>query len=680
MKPNLKTGTAMARLAGITAMAATLSYGGTKTALEQQFTQTVRPVIAKYCTGCHGGSAPAAQFDLKTYDTMGPVVRDYPRWELVLTRLSANEMPPKQAPQPPAEARRQVMAWIQAVRTEQIEANAGDPGPVSARRLSNAEYDYTIRDLTGVDLRPAREFPVDPANQAGFANSGESLAISPGLMSKYLDAAKQIADHLVLKPDGFDFAPYPMLVETDRERYAIQRIVGFYDRQPTDFADYFEAAWRYRHRSVLGEPRASLAAIALKSKVSPRYLPMVWQALQSPEEVGPLAKLQAMWRELPAPRSDQPDIARQGCVQMRDFVVRIRRHTEKLFTVPDVPGLGFGMGANFQAFVLWRNREIAAHRRDFDPTALRAEGEPPPPELVVTRGPTFGKGEQIAVKQAIADYIKARREDSDLAVPAGERARYEAAFARFSSVFPTGFYARERGRFYPIDTIDKGRLLGAGFHNVMGYFRDDAVLADMILDEAGKKELDRLWQEFDFIADYTIRTWDQFVFNSGGGRSGIERPSFDQSTTEPVIFRFRDHYIAQAATANDPAVMQAIKTHFDSINAEIRWVESARKEAEPRHLDALLRFAARAYRRPLEPDERDDIIGYYHELRDKSNLNDEEAIRASVISLLVSPDFLYRVDLVDNAGTHSRNSRKTTRVGRINSKPVRMGSTSAPAQ
>jgi hypothetical protein len=661
MTPYLKSGAAMARLTVIMAMAAALSYGASKAALEQQFTETIRPVITKYCAGCHSGSAPAAQFDLKEYDSMGLVVRDYPRWELVLTRLTAKEMPPKQAPQPPPEARRQVMAWIQAVRNEQIEANAGDPGPVSARRLSNAEYDYTIRDLTGVDLRPAREFPVDPANQAGFSNSGESLAISPGLMSKYLDAAKQIADHLVLKPDGFDFAPYPMLVETDRERYAIERIVGFYDRQPTDFADYFEAAWRYKHRAALGERRATLAAIAVKSKVSPRYLPMVWQALETREEVGPLAKLRAMWRALPAPRGNQPDAARPGCVAMRDFVVRIRRHTEKLFTVPEVPGMGFGFGANFQAFVMWRNREIAAHRRDFDPAALRVAGEPPP-ELVVTRGPTFGKGEQIAVKQAIADYIKARQEDPDLAVTVGERARYEAAFARFSSVFPTGFYARERGRFYPIDTIDKGRLLGAGFHNVMGYFRDDTVLSDMILDEAGRKELDRLWQEFDFIADYTIRTWDQFVFNSGGGRSGVERPSFDESTTEPVIFRFRDHYLAQAAPSNNPAVTRAIETHFNGINTEIRWVERARKEAEPRHLEALLRFAARAYRRPLEQDERDEILGYYHELRDKSNLSHEEAIRASVISILVSPDFLYRVDLVDDAGAHPRGTRKTTRV------------------
>ncbi len=81
--------------------------------------------------------------------------------------------------------------------------NAGDPGPVLARRLSNAEFDYTIRDLTGVDIRPTREFPVDPANEAGFDNSGESLAMSPALLKKYLAAARLVADHVVLKPEGF---------------------------------------------------------------------------------------------------------------------------------------------------------------------------------------------------------------------------------------------------------------------------------------------------------------------------------------------------------------------------------------------------------------------------------------------------------------------------------------------
>jgi len=629
---------------------ASCAFGASTPPLDQQFTQNVRPIIAKYCVGCHSGNNAAAQFDLKAYDGLAPVVRDYPRWELLLRRLSANEMPPKQAPQPPAEARAEIVQWVQAVRAEEIRKHAGDPGAVLNRRLSNAEYDYTIRDLTGVDIRPAKEFPVDPANQAGFDNSGESLTISPGLMSKYLDAARAVADHMVLKPDGgIAFAPYPMLVETDRERYAIQRIVEFYDRQPTDFADYFEAAWRYKHRAALGKPAATLGAIAAQNKVSPRYLAMVWQLLeQTKEDVGPTVKLQAMWRALPAPKADQPEIAKAGCVEMRDYVRKIRRHTEKLFNTPDLPGFN----ANFQPFVMWRNREIEAHRRDFDPAALRVEGEPPAPELLVTRGPTFGKGEEVTVKQAIADYIKDRKEDPDLAVPAGQRARYEAAFARFSSTFPTRFYLRERGRFYPIDSYDLGRLLGAGFHNVMGYYRDDSVLSDLILDDKGKKELNTLWQEFDFIADYTIRTWDQFIFEGGGGGRGgnpIQKPTFAESTSEATVLRYRDHYLANAAPNNNPAVNQALKVHFDSINTEIRWVEQARRDAEPKNLDALLKFAARAYRRPLRPEEREDILAYYHELRDKSNLTHEEAMRSSLVSLLVSPDFLYRADLVDTS-------------------------------
>ena len=135
--------------------------------------------------------------------------------------------------------------------------------------------------------------------------------MSPALLNKYLQAAREVANHMVLTPDGFDFAPHPMLVETDREKYAIKRIVDFYDRQPTDYADYFQAAWRYKHRAALGKPRATLAGIAAEAKVSAKYLPMVWQMLE--ENAKPRTRsarsrsLQAMWRALPAPAAKQPD-------------------------------------------------------------------------------------------------------------------------------------------------------------------------------------------------------------------------------------------------------------------------------------------------------------------------------------------------------------------------------------
>ena len=73
-------------------------------------------------------------------------------------------------------------------------------------------------------------------------------------------------------------------------------------------------------------------------------------------------------------------------------------------------------------------------------------------------------------------------------------------------------------------------------------------------------------------------------------------------------------------------------------------------------MDLLLKFAARAYRRPLAPVERDEILAYYRELRDQRNLAHEEAMRASVVSLLVSPDFLYRVDLVDGGAASKSQS------------------------
>ena len=96
--------------------AMTSAEAASSAALEQQFAQTVRPCVTQYCFTCHSGAKAAAQLDLKSYTTMETVVQDHPRWALVLEKLTAKEMPPKAMPQPSAEARQQVMDWIQAVR------------------------------------------------------------------------------------------------------------------------------------------------------------------------------------------------------------------------------------------------------------------------------------------------------------------------------------------------------------------------------------------------------------------------------------------------------------------------------------------------------------------------------------------------------------------------------------
>jgi Protein of unknown function (DUF1592)/Protein of unknown function (DUF1588)/Protein of unknown function (DUF1587)/Protein of unknown function (DUF1585)/Protein of unknown function (DUF1595) len=618
--------------------------------LERSFVETVRPFLVNYCISCHSGEKPMAQFDLRQYSNLAAVVQDHRHWSLVLEKLGAKQMPPQQAQQPAPEARQTVIAWIDAVLKNEARKNAGDPGLVLARRLSNAEYNYTIRDLTGVDIKPTREFPVDAANPAGFDNSGESLAMSPALLNKYLQAAREVANHLVLKPNGLAFASHPMLVETDRDKYCVSQIVNFYQGQATDFSDYFQTAWRFKHRAALGKPKATLADFATESQVSPKYLATVWHTLEgTTEDVGPTAKLQAMWRELPAPKSTQPEFARDGCDRMRDFVMQLRRKLE-----PRFPGITVkGMRATSQPFLMWKNRQYATHRMDYDRDALQVEGKA---RIVQIDLAPKNKG---AAENNVADEEAAERarnrlpNDPDLRVPAGQRARYEAAFSRFCAVFPDAFYVSERGRNYLDPTKDKGRLLSAGFHNLMGYFRDDLPLYELILDEKGQKELDALWQELDFIASGNIRTYVQFYFNEAGeahGRgpeSGALRPADKEVTSEVMIQQVKDSYLAKAGASSNETVIQAIEDHFQSVNAGIRWVERARIEAEPRHLEALQQLAARAYRRPLAQGEPTDLLAFYRSLRDKSGLDHEEALRDSVVSILMSPDFCYRIDLVD---------------------------------
>ena len=409
------------------------------TRLERRFADTVHPFIESYCFGCHGKEKQKGKLDLSPYSTVDAVVSDYRRWEIVLEKLKAEEMPPEEAKRHPTpQLRGNVIEWIQDLRKHEAKRNAGDPGPVLARRLSNAEYDYTIRDLTGVDIRPTREFPVDPANEAGFDNSGESLAMSPALLNKHLEAARRVAEHVVLKPHGFVFAPHPAVTETDRDKYCVKRIIDFYERQPTDYADYFMAAWRFKNRAALGKPKATLTEFATEARISPKYLAAIWSALtERHEEIGPISNLQAMWRELPAGNRIEQRVVRAGCERMRDFVVGLRQKLKPQFRNLAIRGIAAGS----QPFVLWKNRQYAASRMRYNRAALRIQGEPDPQEELAP-GPGL---------------------HPDLVIPRDEaaHARYEPAFERFCRMFPDAFYVAERGLiFLKEDKESRGREQG----------------------------------------------------------------------------------------------------------------------------------------------------------------------------------------------------------------------------
>jgi len=695
---------------GSTAFGAT-NPGAMQVALERRFTETVRPFLETHCFACHGKEKQKGKLDLSVYSKMDAVAQDYRRWEIVLEKLKAGEMPPEDARrQPTPDLRHAVIDWIQALRKFEADRNAGDPGPVLARRLSNAEYDDTVRDLTGVDIRPTREFPVDPANEAGFDNSGESLAMSPALLKKYLEAARDVAEHVVLKPQGFVFAPHPAVTETDRDKYCVKRIVDFYRRQPTDYADYFMAAWRYQNRAALGKANATLDEVAREARISPKYLTTIWSTLtEAREEIGPIAALRRMWRELSAATGSKPDAVRGACERMRDFVVQLRQKLKPEFKNLTLRGISSGS----QPLVLWKDRQYAANRLRYNREALESRSELKLPDIEPPNVPLSrpagtlspSKGERDGVRgSALAERLDpgsdagfkfqtadfgfevvrfvvaamtnspnsqagawdekgANVRTNHIVMFHGENAlrpRFEAAFERFCRIFPDAFYVSERGRiFLQKDEGDRGRLLSAGFHLMVGYFRDDAPLCELILDEQDRDELDALWQELNFVTFAPMRQYKDFIFFeraepprfAQGAEFDFARSEDKDATSEAKMKQMAETYLAKArrVTNSGPAI-EAIQHYFDSISADVRWVEQARKAAEPSHLETLLSFAQRAYRRPLSESERDDLLAYYRSLRQQEGLDHEEAVRDAIVSLLMSPHFLYRVDLAEAGG------------------------------
>ena len=198
-------------------------------ALEGAYQPEIRGLVKRYCEQCHSEKRIEADLDLSEFATMADVRKHPQAWQKVGEMLESGQMPPRKAKQPTDAERARLRGWVRDYLTVEARAHAGDPGRVVLRRLSNAEYTHTLRDLTGVEsLDPAREFPADGAAGEGFTNTGNALVMSPSLVTKYLDAAKEVAEHAVLLPDGLHFSPGTTSRDWTEERLASIR--EFYRR------------------------------------------------------------------------------------------------------------------------------------------------------------------------------------------------------------------------------------------------------------------------------------------------------------------------------------------------------------------------------------------------------------------------------------------------------------------
>ena len=275
----------------------------------------IRPLLKQYCLGCHSTEKHKGDLDLERFTSLDEILKHPRTWEDVLEKLSLGEMPPKEKPQPTPAERERLTAWVDTALDKVAKAHAGDPGPVVLRRLSNAEYTYTLRDLTGVEsLDPAREFPVDSASGEGFMNVGNSLVMSPSLLTKYLDAAKDVAGHAVLLPDGIAFSPSTSQRDWTEEKLAAIR--AFYARftengggtavnlQGIKFdtkdggvlplRKYLAAT--LSERAALRSGKKTIAEVAREQGLNAKYLATLWNGLNGSNPSMAMDQVRSQWQ------------------------------------------------------------------------------------------------------------------------------------------------------------------------------------------------------------------------------------------------------------------------------------------------------------------------------------------------------------------------------------------------
>ena len=187
------------------------------------FEKDIRPLLDRYCLDCHDTDTDTP-FRLEWMHDLRRVFASSKMATKVISALQEEKMPPpKKTVQPTPAERQQIIAWINATRSDPALHAAADQyidaGKVVMRRLSRYEYAKTVRDLFFYgpkrtwtwSPKPGEPFPEKgveyskrtfnlpwnlPPDEVdyGYDNIGEVLTLAPHLMESYFEVGALVVD------------------------------------------------------------------------------------------------------------------------------------------------------------------------------------------------------------------------------------------------------------------------------------------------------------------------------------------------------------------------------------------------------------------------------------------------------------------------------------------------------
>ena len=646
------------------------------------YADKILPILKDSCLNCHSTKKQKGDVDLEQFATAADIRRSPKVWEAVLEQVASGEMPPKKEKALSTATKKVLLDWTHKTLEEIALANAGDPGPVVLRRLSNSEYTYAVQDLTGVPtLDPAHEFPIDGSAGEGFTNVGAALVMSPGLLSKYLDAGKDVAQHAVLLPDGIAFSDKTTKRDWTNEKIAAIKafyarysvagnvetvlvqghkvdLVGGDGRLPLEL--YLSAT--LIHREALRSGQKTVAQVAQELGLNAKYLGTLWTSMNGDTASIFLDPIRADWRKAVA--ADVPALAasikawqsslwRFGAighigkvngpkgwqlpvnpvVTMEDFRVAIPAGDS-----PKVYLTSTNLRSD-QASLAWSKARVVVKGKPDAAVAIPA-GKPSGPNAVIEIALPAGlpKGAEFLVECHLP-----KDSPADACVQAWVTTKPPALSGR---IVPTGApINKKKGGMWsdgegkmgfnaPLLVTDGGvahqelqrsaQEFRALFPSALCYarvvpvdevvtltlfYREDDSLGRLMLDDKAAAELDRLWSDLRFISQEAL----------------LQVESFES------LYQF-------ATQDANPNAFEPLREPIMRRAAEFQQELLA---AEPKHVDAVVRLAGDAWRRPLKEGEAEQLRALYQELR-KQELPHDLAVRRLIARVLVSSAFLYR--------------------------------------
>jgi len=638
----------------------------------------IRPMLEQKCYDCHGGKKTKGGVDLKKLDGDPKLVGEFDLWMKVKESIAAGDMPPEDKPPLGDAEKDKALKWLHHSLEAAAQANAGDPGHVTLRRLTNAEYDRTIRDLTGVDLKPAQDFSPDGGGGEGFSNIGDILFVSPQQLDKYFAAARKLADHATIMPgSGIQFGaqrvglrgPVQLRAQAEQGLYVwYQKMSEPYlpkDGEDKREADYMLACWQWKHRELTGAK--SLEQLAKDAKLMPPFLENWWELLSKEEPKSRYLDLtRVAWRGLPPPEASKPQEIPVG---IRERLATIQAAQRSWLGPAGRPGEG-----------VQRHQQDSDGIRRYD---FRAEVAGKPAVHLVLGDVADGNTgdwvtfdgltiEQGKKKQAYLDWLRARLAEDEKALvanppePGKVKARLaetQAALARFGKD-PRGKEAKPDAIVVQAPAIitlplpgDATMFRAGGKLDIDSPEADEASVqwmatADAPPDPRGVlpgvltvwkvrgKAIGRLGHEFGIMKvafpDEYLRRLEEVSRNFHRGGKG------------PGVYYLSD---AQLTALISPAEKQ----RWEKMMADWRLVRNKDvnapqgkewDDAVKRH---LADFTTRAWRRPLTPEESTQIAALYETARSRE-LDRESSGREVLVRVLVSPKFLFKLEDAEQPG------------------------------